>query len=196
MTASLSREFLLMTACSIWPPSDRRTQAIRAAAAGPLDWNRFVRIVMRHRVVGLAHDGLTKAGIAVPAQIAEDLGNRAATLVRDALVLAAEAARLRSLFAEAGLPVLFVKGASLAILAYGNLGLRESKDLDLFVPPESLSGATALIEDAGYRRFEPPSTITPSQLKLLLPVRKDFGYVHYGRQQQVELHCDCFPIRI
>src|SRR4051794_39696558 len=109
MTALLSREFLLMAACSIWPPSSRRTDAIRAAAAGPLDWNRFVRIVMRHRVVGLAHDGLATAAIVVPAQIAEDLGKRAATLVRDALVLAAEAARLQNLFAKAGLPVLFVK---------------------------------------------------------------------------------------
>jgi hypothetical protein len=188
MTTLLTREFLLMTACSTWPPSDRRTENIRAAAAAPLDWSRFVRIVMRHRVVGLVHDGLTKAGVPVPTQIAEDLTNRAAALVRDALVLTAEAARLQSLFERAGLPVLFVKGASLAVLAYGNLGLRESKDLDLFVPPESLSDATALIEGAGYRRFEPPTNISASQLSLLLPVRKDFGYVHDGRQQQVELH--------
>jgi hypothetical protein len=55
------------------PPSNRRSEAIRAAAADPLDWNRFARIATRHHVVGLAHDGLAKAGIAVPAQIAEEL---------------------------------------------------------------------------------------------------------------------------
>jgi hypothetical protein len=188
MTVLLSREFLLMTACSMWPPSDRRAAAIRSAAAGPIDWDRFVRIVTRHRVVGLAHEGLKSAVIPVPEKIAEDLGARAAALVRETLQLAAEAARLQRLFAEAGLPVLFIKGTSLAILAYGNLGIRESKDLDLFVPPESLSKAATLIESTGYRRFEPPSTIGASQMSLLLPIRKDFGYINDERQQQVELH--------
>src|SRR5262249_8626862 len=92
------------------------------------------------------------------------------------------------LFAEANLPVVFVKGISLAMLAYGNLGLRHSKDLDLLVPPESVSSATALIERAGYHRFEPPVSITDAQLGLLLPLRKDFGYIHEESQLQIELH--------
>ena len=188
MTVSLSREFLLMAACSTWPPSDHRTDAIRAAAAEPLDWNLFERIVTRHRVVGLAYEGLRTAGVQVPALTVEDLGNRAAALVRAGLVSAAEAARLQSLFDKAALPVLFVKGPSLAMLAYGNLGLRESKDLDLFVPPESLASATALIESAGYRRYEPPPNILPSQMKLLLPFRRDFGYFHEESQLELELH--------
>src|SRR3954447_9737134 len=137
MVESFSREFLLMTACCVWPPSGCRNENIRRAAADSIDWSRFIRIVTRHRVIGLTYDGLTKAGIQIPAPIRQELSDRAAALVRDALVQAAEAARLQSLFDEESLPVLFVKGASLAILAYGNLGLRESKDLDLVVPSES-----------------------------------------------------------
>ena len=90
-----------MTACSTWPPSDHRIDAIRAAAAEPLDWNYFERIVTRHRVVGLAYEGLRTAGVQVPALTVEDLGNRAAASVRAGLVSAAEAARLQSLFDKA-----------------------------------------------------------------------------------------------
>ena len=39
MARSLSREFLLAAACSVWPPSDSRAEAILAAAAGVLDWD-------------------------------------------------------------------------------------------------------------------------------------------------------------
>ena len=188
MALSLSREFSLAAACAVWPSSDRRQEAIRTAAVDELDWGRFLRVVTRHRVVGLAHEGLKSACVTVPSNIAQELSARAVELVRQNLALAAEAVRLQRLFAEADLPVLFVKGASLAMLAYGNLGLRESKDLDLFVGAESLSAATALIERAGYRRFDPPLGISDAQMQLLLPMRKDFGYLHEASQTEIELH--------
>ena len=53
MARSLSPEFRLVAACAMWPPSDRRTEAIRAAAAEPLDWPRFLRVARRHQVIGL-----------------------------------------------------------------------------------------------------------------------------------------------
>jgi hypothetical protein len=183
-----SPEFRLAAACSIWPPSDRRSEAIHNAAVGPLDWDRFLRVAKRHCVVGLVHDGLIRARVAVPSQIAQKIDAQARALVQHNLALAAEAVRIQRMFVEADLPVLFLKGTSLAVLAYGSLGLRESKDLDLFVPAENLSAAIALIERAGYRRFEPPATITGAQMQLLLSLRKDFGYVHEGHRAEIELH--------
>ena len=59
MALSCVPEFQLAAACAMWPPSDRRTEAIRARVTGPLDWHLFMRVVRRHRVVGLVHDGLT-----------------------------------------------------------------------------------------------------------------------------------------
>jgi hypothetical protein len=192
MTPSLSQEFLLAAACSGWPPSDRRSEAIREAARGPLDWDRFLRVAIRHRVVGLVHDGLTRAGPSVPPGVAQAIGAQAAALVRKNLALAAEGVRLQRLFAEANVPVVFIKGAPLAMLAYGNLGLRQSKDLDLLVPAESTPAATALVERAGYRRFDPPAGISKAQLQLLTRMRRDFGYVHEESQVEIELHWRLF----
>src|SRR5262245_56432474 len=110
----LSREFLLVSACAMWPPSGRRTEAIRFAAAGPLDWSSFLRVAMRHQVIGLVHNGLTLARRVVPPEIAREIGAQAATLARENLALAAEAVRLQRLFDDANLPVLFLKGSSLA----------------------------------------------------------------------------------
>ena len=146
MAPSLSREFLLAAACTIWPPSDRRTEAIREAAADPLDWDRFLRVVVRHRIVGLVHDGLTRAQPAVPPAIAQEIGAQAAALVRQNLALALEGLRLQRLFAERDLPVVFIKGVTLAMLAYGDLGLRHGRDLDLVVLPESTLAAAALLK--------------------------------------------------
>ena len=137
MARLLSQEFLLGAACSIWPPTHRRTDAIRKAAAGSIDWDRFLRVVRRHRVVGLVHDGLSSAQINVPPDIARHISEEAMAMARENLAMAAEAARLQRVFAEADLPVAFIKGVSLAKLAYGNLSIRHGKDLDLLVAPES-----------------------------------------------------------
>jgi hypothetical protein len=99
--------------------------------------------------------------------------------------------RLQRLFDQANLPVAFVKGVSLAKLAYGNLGLRQGKDLDLLVTPDSFPGAAALVERAGYRRLAPPTEISGVQLRLLIPMRKDFGYVN-KLGQELELHWRLF----
>lgn len=56
---------MLVAACSDWPPADRRAESIRNLAAGNLDWDRVVRMVIRHRVAGLVYEGLSNAGTAI-----------------------------------------------------------------------------------------------------------------------------------
>jgi Uncharacterised nucleotidyltransferase len=192
MARSFSPEFQLAAACAMWPPSDRRTDAIRAAAARPLDWPRFIRVAWRHQVMGLVHDGLTRTQPDVPLKIAQEIGDKAATQVGKNLAVAVEAVRLQRLFEDADLPVLFLKGTSLAILAFGNLGLRSGQDIDLLVAHETLPAATALILRAGYSRFEPPPGISDAQLRLLIPLRKDFGFVHQATGLPIELHWRLF----
>jgi hypothetical protein len=177
----------------MWPPSDRRTEAISAAAAaGPLDWSRFVRVAARQRVIGLVHEGLTRAQPDVPSKVVSEIGAQATTLVRENLAMAAEALRLQGLFDKAGLPVIFLKGTSLALLAFGNLGLSGGQDIDLLVPHEKLPAATALISGAGYRRFDPPSHISDAQLRQVMPLRKDLGFFHQATGLRIELHWRLF----
>jgi Uncharacterised nucleotidyltransferase len=192
MARSFSPEFRLAAACAMWPPSDRRTEAIRTAGAGPLDWPRFLRVARRHQVIGLVHEGLTRVRPDVPPEIVGEIGAQAATLVRENLAMAREALRVQRLFDDADLPVLFVKGAALAVLAFSNLGLRSSQDIDLLVPYEALPAATVLLSRAGYRRFDPPPDITDRQLQLLMPLRKDLGFVHQATGLPVELHWRLF----
>jgi hypothetical protein len=192
MTPPFSPEFQLAVACVMWPRSDRRTASIRAAAARPLDWPRLLSLAGRHRVLGLVHDGMMRAQIDVPPDIARRIGTQAATLARKHLAMAVEALRLQRLFDEANLPVLFVKGASLAMLAFGNLGLSGGQDVDMLVPREALPAATTILESAGYRRFDPSPATSDAQLRLLMPIRKDFGFVHESTGLLIELHWRLF----
>ena len=96
--------------------------------------------------------------------------------------------RLQRLFDDAKLPALFLKGPPLAVLAFGNLGIRQSKDLDLLVPRAALPAAITIIERAGYRRVDPAPTIGAGQLRLLESMRKDFGFANEQHHLEIELH--------
>jgi hypothetical protein len=149
-------------------------------------------VAKRHQVIGLVQEGLTRAGANVPSDIAGEIGAQATTLVRENLAIARESLRLQRLFDDADLPVLFLKGAALAMLAFSDLGLRSSQDIDLLVDHDTLPVAIALISRAGYSRFDPPSDVSDAQLRRLMPLRKDLGFVHQPTGLRVELHWRLF----
>jgi hypothetical protein len=192
MKPLMSPEFRLAAACAMWPPSDRRTRIIRNAAAGPLHWPRILGIARRHQVIGLVYDGLTRVQPYVPPEVLRETGAQAAKLVRQNLEIARESLRLQSLFDEAGLPVLFIKGAALAMLAFGDFGLRASQDIDLLVAHAMLPAATAILVRAGYGRYDPPADISDTRQRLVMSLRKDLAFVCQATGLQLELHWRLF----
>jgi hypothetical protein len=147
-------EFSLAAACCRWPPSPSREAAIRAAASG-IDWPRFAAVVARHRVEGLVHDGLRRAGIAPPPEIAARLAAAGTGIARENLLFAAEAHRLNGLLEAAGARFLFLKGVTLNMLAYGTLALKKAADIDVAVAPEDYPPAIGAVAAAGYRCVAP-----------------------------------------
>jgi hypothetical protein len=181
VTVRLPAEIDLLAACCRWPPSDTRREATQAAAA-TVDWDRFDRVVTRHRVAGLVADGLRRADIAVPPAIAA----RAAAAAGQALNMARETVRLQRAFDTAGIPALFVKGATLAMLAYRDLSVKQSWDIDLLVGSEDAAAGRRLLESLGYRLIEP--RLDYEQFARFLPYGKECVFLHERSGIAVELH--------
>lgn len=187
--AALSPELRLLAACMLWPPGEARLSAVRGAAAVPaLDWDRFAQAVDRHRAAGFAHDGLVRAGIAAPEVFRQALARRAA---QDGLVnqvFARETVKMIGVLEAAGVATLALKGAGLATLVYGDLAVRQSRDLDLLVAEDDLTRADEVCREAGYRRLQPPPDIDEVRLAAWRRWRKDFIYRHDRRDLTLELH--------
>src|SRR5262249_10006938 len=90
------------------------------------------------------------------------------------------------------IPVAFIKGISLAKLAYGNLGLRHNRDIDLVVNFGMMPAAAELLERAGYRRSLPPAAFSETQLQMWLLRTKELAYTHDEKDFEVELHSRLF----
>jgi hypothetical protein len=164
--------------------------AIREAAADEIDWQRFLQLVQRHRIDGMAHESLTAvAGLNPPLQIRSTLKARAQFIAQRSLVLAIETMRLQRTFDEAGIPVLSLKGVALAQLAYGSLGVKQGRDVDLLVLPACALRAFELLESLGYRLSLPTDELTGPQRRALVQYGSEAEFVHGGgRSLRVDLH--------
>ena len=188
-------DFALAAAACRWPPSAARDAAVRAAAARINDGERLQRVVKRQRVAGLVHAALKAATVEVPAPAGPAIAHSAAGIIRSSMTGAGETARLMRLIESAGYPVLAVKGAALAALAYGSIALKHSKDIDLLIMPEHAEDVIALLEADGYHITFPALQLSPVQRGMLTRYGKDIAMRRPGPYPQLELHWRMFGNR-
>jgi hypothetical protein len=184
---ALAPEFLLAAACCRWPASEARNAAVRNAAAGVTDWNHFLSLVRRQRIAGLVHDALLAAGVDFPSAAAKKLKAWAERIGRRNSVLAAETVRLQRALKTADIPVLVLKGVALAQLAYGSLGAKHARDIDLLVPPERAETAMQLLEREGYVLSSPAKHLSDRQRHSVVRYAREVEFVHSDSHLIVEL---------
>jgi hypothetical protein len=106
--------------------------------------------IRRHRLECLLH------GDPLVASLLPDLAPALQALARRetmaALALASLTREMASLFEQAAMPMLVIKGIPLAMQTTGSLTARGRGDLDLLVDPKQLPAAVALLESAGFSR--------------------------------------------
>jgi hypothetical protein len=183
----LSPEFLLASACCCWPPAPARDAAVRARAVG-IDWSRFLAVIRRQRVEGLAANALRRAGVEPPASMVGQLARAATGIARANLAFAAESRRIQRAFDGAGLPHLFVKGGTLDMLAYGTLALKRARDIDLVVVPEVVEQACRLMAGLEYQRVVPGPEVGEDRLGQWLANCKETNWRHRRSGLIVEIH--------
>ena len=182
-----SPEFLLVAACCRPRTFADFDDAVRRAASGGWDATAIVASARAHRVEGFVDEGLKRAGIELPAAAAELLAARAAASRVQMLRNAGEEVRIAGLFAGHGIEPLFVKGATLALLAHGSLALKTSWDIDMLVAPEQLAAARMILPEAGYR-LDLPGIDDPVLIDTAIRRSKETIWVNQARGTFLELH--------
>jgi len=187
-----SPAFRLLIATSWLAPAswqDRQEEAIREAIAAGPDWMEYIRLVDRHRLPALSWAALKRVpGLWIPESAKQELQKRSETCrmqaVRHCLFLA-EALRC---FNRAGIPAMPLKGPILSTELYGDVGLRQSHDLDLAVSPKDLSRAQACLEEIGWSIDPFYFPLTPRQWESFLQHEWHIGFKRSPGANQLELH--------
>jgi len=119
-----------------------------------------VALTKRHRIEGLAHHALIASAATVPREAREAIHGHARTIAAQNLRQAAASVRIAQSLTEAGIDFLFVKGTTLAMLAYDSLAFKQARDIDLLVGPDQALQAAAVLEQAGFHRAYPTQPLS------------------------------------
>jgi hypothetical protein len=174
-------EFALLLSCCRWNFSGRDNE--RPEASGALDWPRFFDLARFHRVQGLAWNALAQAS--VPPDWAEALAAESRSIAAANLSVARECSELATAFARTGIPLLFLKGLTVAALAYRSPLVKMAWDIDLLVAEADVGKAAAELDSRGYRRAVPAAG---ADLAKWHARRKESVWSRPEERLHVELH--------
>ncbi len=151
---SLSAEAALLLACI----DTSRTQEEKDALIANLlrrcmDWSRFSRMTMTHRLVSLVcrNLGSGPAPNGVPFEIFAGLRFCYLSNALKSDQSAVELVELMREFDAAGLPALVLKGPALSLMVYGDVSTRDYFDIDILVRRADAVAACELMISAGFR---------------------------------------------
>jgi hypothetical protein len=168
--------------------SGDRTDVVARAASEVRDWTGFEDLVLRHRVVGLAHSSIARCPGAFPPELSSRIAQAASALAFQNLATASETVELQRLFDDAGIAAVFFKGATLAQRAYGTLLSKQSKDVDFIVPTADLTRTVVLLQQRGYLLEYPRPELTEDQWRVMTTFGMEVQMVHARSRMRVEPH--------
>lgn len=180
-------EFFLAVACCRWPVDDVVDAELAALIASGVDWPRFLATVRRHRIGGMANHALATRDD-VPTEVNVSLAQAAASILHVNLKSLALQQALTQHFEAASVPFLVMKGLPLCAMLFGNLKVRQSKDIDLLIDVAQLAPAEKILADLGFQRIGLGTDLTPAQAAMWINRRKHFQYEHVISKVQLELH--------
>jgi hypothetical protein len=175
----------LLLACAVWEPSARQLEIVRTRADARVNWKEWFELVHAHRLVPHSQRALGAVRALSPPDVAEALMKETVTIAARSLARTRQLAELLSVLAADGVRALPFKGPALSLAAYGDLGVRDSIDLDVVVRPDDIDAARAAMIRAGYA---PRTEMSPAQERTL---QRSFGHFVYAAPHggaAVELH--------
>lgn len=166
------------------------TDDLPALLRAGIDWDLFVRLLHWHRLVPQAFAALQRLGPeALPAPVRHALQAHVQHNLQRNLALTAELVRLVQRLQAHDIRVLPLKGPTLAVYAYGSLGLRHAGDLDILVPRPALRQAIQVLQGLGYACLQGRlAALNASQEAAYLAHANEWTLWCEARQMTVDLH--------
>ncbi len=161
---------------------------MEAAGAGP-DWTEYLALVDRHRTPALSWAALSRVpGIAVTESARQGLQKRSDACRMKAVQHCLLLADVLKRFNRAGIPVMPLKGQILSFALYGDVGLRETLDMDLEVPREDLARAQDCLVSKDWHLEETFFPMSSRQWDSFLRNEQHINFIHAQTGRMLELH--------
>jgi putative nucleotidyltransferase-like protein len=149
-TAQVVPEWKLLVAASCPDLREDDLSRVRALLETPADWEEVLRLADQHGTSSLLYQNLARLENLIPSAVLGSLHQSYLHNVHKSLLLARELIRILDCTDSLGIGVLPHKGVVLSEAYYGDMALRRSGDMDLFVRRQDVARIKDAVRDLGY----------------------------------------------
>jgi hypothetical protein len=181
-------EIELLLCCSRTQVDTSTIERIKALVQQDLNWTYIIPTAVFHKVMPLLYQNLsTICPEQVPKPVLAQLKDYFQTNLKRNLWLTGELIKLLNLLESQEIYVIPIKGAILAVSAYGNITLRQFNDVDILVRQQDALRARDILVSQGY---ESSYNFTRKQevRRLKSPYCKDNNYHHRDTGVNIDFH--------
>ena len=140
---------LLLATCCV-DPQPGELARLRSLLLPNVDWEALLRLADEHGTSSLLYQNLLRVQDSVPSSVVARLRERYQENLHKSLLLARELIRILDRLDPAGIAVIPYKGLVLSEVYYGDMALRQSGDIDLFVRKPDVSRLKLAVSELGY----------------------------------------------
>ncbi len=152
MDLNLSTEEKLLLTLSNLTFTEKQKSEIVKLVSEEISWPDFIKLANDHGISALVCNNLKELSLIniVPEQETTFLeGAYLKSLSRNTILLE-KFLELQSILEDAGISPVLIKGMAMELTAWGNMGLRQMNDIDLYVEPDKALDAWKLLKTMGY----------------------------------------------
>ena len=168
LTVEVVPEWSLLLAASSPDVQDLDFNHIRRLLPQSLDWIATLRLADQHGLISLLYQNLAPLHDVVPPAVLASLRQSYERNIHKSLFLTRELIRVLDCLGGLGIDVVPYKGVVLSKVYYGDMALRQSGDLDLFVRRQDVTRIESAVRALGY---------TP---RVLIPEDAERNYIDSG----------------
>jgi hypothetical protein len=152
---TITPEVQLLILCARTAMVENQMMAVRSLAQNDLNWDELVKRAKKHGVTSILYWNLNAiCPELVPSDVLLFLRQHFQSNAVRAHLLTQELIQLTKAAAVHGVSLIPFKGPTLAVMAYGNLLLRDFRDMDLIVAKETILEAYKILESQGYKSLQ------------------------------------------
>ncbi|MGA8503176.1 MAG: nucleotidyltransferase family protein [Candidatus Sulfotelmatobacter sp.] len=149
-TTSVAPEWDLLLIASSADPDGSALGRIRRLLEEPVDWEMVLRLADNHGTSSLLYQNLLRLADMVPASTLASLRQRYEGNIYKSLFLTRELMRIVDWLGGLGIDAVPYKGVVMSEVYYGDMALRQSGDMDLFVRKRDVGRIKSALAELEY----------------------------------------------
>lgn len=187
----LTHELRIILACVGSESTLDQSADFRKVIPKNTDWQSVIEYAQHHRLIPLIYNHLnTHYSELVPIGVLDQFKKVNEQVVRQSLAQAAELKRIIPALNQNSIDAVILKGRALAKQLYGDISMRQSRDIDLLVRKSDVIKTDSILHDLGFNIANLKSGLPLDSAlgRRFIRGRPELDYISKSRSTFVDLH--------